>query len=672
MSQIRRSFLATALLLSVFVVAVYETASAQGRRIRYTRSRSTVQRAESTAAAGETYRPASRTPEVKIIPKMTPAEAESRILELCKQIKDDPKEFPADELQNCKDRLTKACSELARLLDRDPNRQAAAYWRETLKIPLLQKTLAAEGEPDDAILAEVWQAFHVDRSGVKWLVFEDVRRELRRYRSFRTVLQADAYKGQLENVCDNLAKYIEEYAKSVDPGYGTALSEVVCWLEDISIADARAAEVASLLLTRLSSPNVHAYASLDFIGVPFARELVEDFSINESILGTSVRGRGSISGSSVAQLVPAQGKVEIKLVVDVDMKSSTTGRQSPVTLSTDTAGTMRGEKTISLTPQGVVTTPARTKANLKSNIHSVRINGGPIVQNAARNQIQQRRAASQAEGQRRTEQRMNARIDEQIDPRIAEMNANYHKKIRTPLMKTGLFPRIFDVASTAENIDFAMLVGDMTQMGAASNVTPLEGRYDVFVRIHQSALNNAATIALAGKNFDEEKVVADLKEQLDELPKALERPEDQSPIQVTFAGRDPISISFVENRIKAVFHIDAFVQEETRHPGLDITLLYDVKTVTEEVDGQTKIRVLLEQAEAPTAFPRGFEPNKGQRISARHQAIRTIVLRRLESLAKSVEAKPQELKGEWEGAGLLVPKLFEARDGWLTLAWDWE
>lgn len=665
MLQMRRPSFTIALLLAIFFVSVAETAHAQ-RRARYTRSRTPVSRPAASAPTSS----ALREPEIKIRPKLSPEEAAAKIGELCAQIKGDMKEMTAEELPRCRARLTTACTELVRLLDRDPNRQAAGYWRETLKIPLLQKTLATQGDLDDAVLAEIWQAFHADRSGVKWLVFEDVRRELRRYRTF-SVLQGEAYKAQLEGVCDNLGKYIEEYGRNVDPGYGTALSEVVCWLEDISVFDARAAELASLVLTRFSAPNLQASASLSFVGVPFATELEETFPINESILGTSVRGQGSISGKSYANFVPAQGKAEIKLIVDIDMKSTTTGQQSPVTLSTDTTGTMRGEKTIVFTPEGVSVTPARTKADLKANIHNIRVNGGPVVQNVARNQIQQRRGASQAEAQRRAERRMDGRIDDQLNPRIAEMNANYNTKIRTPLMKTGLFPRIFDVASTTDDIGFAMLVGDPTQVGAAAPVAPLEGKPDVFVRVHQSALNNAATIVLAGKAFDEEQVIADLEKQFNELPPGLQRPEDQQPIQLTFAARDPISVSFVDGRIKAIFRVDTFVQEENRYPGLDITLVYDVKTAVEEVDGEKKVRIILEQAEAPEAFPRNFVSGSGQRISARHQAIRTIVLRRLETLAKTVEGKPQQLKGEWEGEGLLVPVFAEAKDGWLTFAWNW-
>ncbi len=85
---------------------------------------------------------------------------------------------------------------------------------------------------------------------------------------------------------------------------GHMLSHAIGDTEDVSIVDPRAAEVASLVLTRFASPNIQAYASLDFLGVPFAREMSEEFPINETILKTSIRGIGSISGSSVAELVP--------------------------------------------------------------------------------------------------------------------------------------------------------------------------------------------------------------------------------------------------------------------------------------------------------------------------------------------------------------------------------
>ncbi len=691
-----RRFFVLLMLVSIIMFAVHETATAQIRRGRVMRSRiaktarpapsaqpaeSVTPKKEPTAEkspAKSTRRP-QKTPATsettaKVLPKIAPEEAETQIRELCQQILNAPKELATDDVQACKTRLTKAAAELVRVLNRDPNRQAAAYWRATLKVSLLQNALAKE-EPSDATLAEVWQAFHSDHSGVKWLGFDEVRRELRRYRSLK-MLQGNAFKSQMENVCNNLSNYVSEYAKKGESGYGIALSEVVCWLEDVSVIDARAAELASLILARFSHPNVHASASIDLVGVPFAQELRQEFPINENIQQTSVRGTGSISGASRAELLPAKDKAVVKLLVDVNMTSKTTGRQSVVTLSTDTSGTMKGEKTITISPIGVTTAPAQTKADLKSNIYNIRIDGGPIVQNAARNQIQQKRASSQAEGQRRSEQRMSAQIDDQLNPRIQEMNANYLEKIREPLVKTGLFPRIFDLSSSTNEIQVAMLIGDMSQAGAPKPVAELatkrDKNYDAVVRIHQSALNNAATVALAGKGFDEEKVMADLKKRFDELPAALNRPSDQKPIRLTFANREPISVSFMENKLSVVFRIDSFIQDDNRYPGLDITLVYDVKTTTETVEGENVVRVLLEQSAAPTAFPRGFDPNGQQSLSARHQAIRTIVMKRLETLQKTVELKAFTPKGDWDGKGQLVPKIFESRDGWLTVAWDWE
>lgn len=643
-----------------FVFAAYSDA-AQAAPHRRSARRHVAKPAVSATQDGSTVGPTR--PEVRPV-----ADLEA----FCARLKAEAAQPTQVDLAQCKDRLVRACAELNRLFDRDPNREAATYWRTTFKLSELSDTLAAATEPDEVVLQECWNAFQSDKVGVRWTVFDGVRKELRRYRTLRDVLKADNYEAQLGNVCDNLMKYIAEYSGNADPAYGTALADVLVWLEDLSVVEPRTATLAATVLDRLSGVNFRLFAGAEFVAAGFRTELNEEFGVDDTILGTRVTGTGRLTGTSDAELVPALGRAEIKVLIDSTLSTKTLGVQRPVILNTDSWGRMSAEKRIRITPEGFFTLPARSRAQLQSKIYNVRIDGGPIIQCIARNQIEERRGDSQREAARRAERRMDERVNERIDDRIASLNTDYQTKLRKPLLKAGLFPRIWDLSGTAEKVDWSILIGDATQPAAAQAPPEPQRAFDLFVQVHQSALNNAAAIALSGRAFDEEKVIGDLEKQFKELPKALQRQEGQKPIHVTFAQKGPIAVSFVDDRIKAVFRIDSFIQEGTNYPGLDVTLLYDVKTVAEKgEDGKDRVLVVLEQASAPQAFPRGFDPGSGQRISARHQAIRTIVLRRLEALPKRVEGAPRQLKGEWEGAGSLVPAFAASQDGWLTFAWDW-
>lgn len=591
------------------------------------------------------------------------------LADYCKLLKSEMRVPGPADLERSRTRLAVSCLALDRLMSRDPNREAAASWREALKLKELIATLRSRDEPNHELILAAWSEFNSDRKGVRWTVFDPVRKELRRYLTIRSLVESGKFESQFANICDNLVKYIEEYSENVDPGYGTALSDVVLWLEDISVFEPRATRLADIALANISRTNVRLRAGQEFIAAGFRSETEESMEIDETIKGTRIIGSGAIHAVSRAELLSSRRNGIIQVLVDATMTSSTTGSHPPVTFHSETNGTLRGEKQIHLSPSLISVLPARTRADLKTNLYNIRINAGPIVKCIAKGRIEQQRGSSQAEARRRAESRMNERIDQRVDPRIADLNDRYQKQLREPLQKTGLFPKIWDVSSSGQAIESSILVGDGSQPGASSAPPALPVPCDVFVQIHQSALNNAASIALSGRAFDEEKVMADLEERLDEIPEGLRREEGQRPLNVTFASKGPIAISFVGNRIKAVFRIDSFIQDGSRYPGLDITLLYDVKVV-KQADGS--FQVVFEQSEAPQAYPRGFDPNSDQRISARHQTIRTIVLKRLENaLPKKIEGKPRELKGEWEGAGKLVPVFASSTDGWLTLSWNW-
>lgn len=591
---------------------------------------------------------------------------------LCERIKADAQAPTEKELELCKNRLLRSCVVLTRAFQGDAELRDSG-WKDALGFDALKESLSRNEGPADEVLQKAWNALQSDRTGARWAVFGDFRRELRRYRTLQAAVRDGNYVQQLSNVCDNLAKYVDEYSKNGDPGYGAALFDVMLWLEDADVVEPRMKRLAAAVSGRISETNVRLHASKDFIAAGFRTETSETFDILENIQGTRIVGTGEMSATSDADLIPSRNGAIIRLFAEATMNSQTTGYHRPVTLDTETTGVLRGEKRIRISPEGISTYPARSKADLNARIYNLRVNAGPLVRCVAQNQVRERQPDAQAEARRRAERRMNEQIDRRVNERIAELNANYQEKIRQPLLKTDLFPKTWNVSSSETVIDSDLLVGERSQPGAATSAPNADREFGVFVQIHQSALNNAAAVALSGRAYDEEKVREELEKQFKELPDALKRDEDQKPLNVTFAQKGPVAISFVENRIKAVFRIDSFIQDGSRYPGLDITLLYDVKMEKKTgEDGKEQVLVVLEQAEAPQAYPRGFIPGGEQRISARHQAIRTIVLKRLESaLPKRFEGKPRELKGEWEGAGQLVPVFASSNDGWLTFAWDW-
>ncbi|MDR2115838.1 MAG: hypothetical protein LBP87_05595 [Planctomycetaceae bacterium] len=660
-------FLAVFSLIAIVIVVFYPNISQAARfhripRLRGTTSAETVQRV-----------PKERVPKEKEKElTLSPDAAKEQLKTLCEQIKSDYKKITPDHLERSKQSLLKSVQSLIRLLNRDPDKEAAAAWKEEFHLAELAAMLQKTETPDKTFLDNIWNALHSNKKGVRRIVFDDFRRSLRQYQSLERLLSDNSYESQLVNVCDHLLSHIETYSGNRDPLHAVALNDVMVWLEDVSAVEPRVSKMANLTRVVFSGVNVQVQVGMELVGAGFQNEINEDFEINENILGTHVVGTGTLSATSSAELVPNKNKAEINVLVQATMDSATTGYHSPVTVNTDTKGTLSAEKRIQITPEALLTVPAKTQANLKASLSNIRINGGPLVQMIAKQQIQEQRASSQSVARQRAEKRMSNRIDKRIDPKVEELNENYQTKIRTPLVQSGLFPRIWNLSSTADKIDWSILVGNRTQPSAMNPAPVLDKPYDLVVQVHQSALNNAAALALSGRFLDEDEFVKDLRKQFPKLPNFLERKQEESPAQVSFVAKAPIDVLFVDNKIKVVIRLDDIKVLNNSDKSYTITILYNIRVEKKkDENGVERDVVILEQAETPQAFPSNYQPESGTKLSAIQTMIRSYLIRRLESLPKRVETKALEFEGEWKDSGVLVPIFAASNDGWLTFACDW-
>jgi hypothetical protein len=611
---------------------------------------------------GQVFRNRSRRAERPVSTKtLSPTDAKSQLQRIAGEIKANPRNISESDLNRCQKLLLDAVNNLQRHLQKEFDRETANDWSTTFQLVNMKATL--EGKtPDQEILKATTLAFESGKEGIRWVMFEELRTALRRYQTIARLLDANGYEKRMNSVCDNLANFIDTYSEGRDPVYFVSISDAIAWLDDVSLIEPQAARLAELARTACSGVNVRLQIGRDFAVAGFKREIDEDIDINETILGTRVIGNGTLSGVSFAELVPASNRAAIKVLANTDMLTETDGRQKMVALKNRTTGTLRGEKQILFSASGITTTPAKAKANLNARLSNVRINAGPIIKLVAQSQIDGRKEDSLEEASRRAERRMSMQMNERIDPNIAELNEKY-QKIRDTLTKTGLFPRVWNLSSTSQQIDWSILLGNSYQPSAPKPAPPFSSTNGLAVQVHQSALNNMLAIALAGQSIDEEKFSQRMEEFFDETPEFLKRKAGENPAKVSFGQKMPVSVLFVDNKLRVVVQINDIQVMDNVGRSFTISVEYQVK--------QENGMVVLEQTEAE-ALPTGFRPDGGTTLSATQTMIRSYLQRRLDVLQKRYEMEPWELGGEWMDKGRLIPKFASTDKGWLTLVWSWE
>ncbi len=147
---------------------------------------------------------------------------------------------------------------------------------------------------------------------------------------------------------------------------------------------------------------------------------------------------------------------------------------------------------------------------------------------------------------------------------------------------------------------------------------------------------------------------------LGHLPDKMKGDEDGKPWGITFATRQPISVTFADGGYKIAIHGVRYYKGDDIHPGMNVSAAYKI----EKAPGGFKA---VRQGDIQV-FPPDFVP--GKQIDARRQVIRKLLEKRFAKIFEpEIVGAGLELPGKWKAAGTLQPIQVVAHDGWLVIAW---
>ncbi len=178
------------------------------------------------------------------------------------------------------------------------------------------------------------------------------------------------------------------------------------------------------------------------------------------------------------------------------------------------------------------------------------------------------------------------------------------------------------------------------------------------LQLHESAINNLAFDALAGRTVYEDKVQAAVKNALGHLPDKFKGDEDGKPWAITFAARQPISVTFADNGFKIIINGVKFYKGDDHCDDTTVSASYKIENTPE---GFKAIR------QGPVEVT---PANEAASTGGTQEITRILLKKRFEKiLDPEFLGKGIELSGRWKRAGKLMPIQVECRDGWLVLAW---
>lgn len=354
--------------------------------------------------------------------------------------------------------------------------------------------------------------------------------------------------------------------------------------------------VHAALQNAFSRPNLVLSVSSSFVQRAASQVVCRTRPIDDCILGTRIKGCGTLQGTVNAQTLPSIGQAAIQLTLTGRFNSQNVGYNGPVTLNTLGSGDVTSSRTLYVSEGGVSLAPTMTSATLSSQITSIN-HHLRLVRKIASKRAAQQKPLADAIATEKFRRQVGAEFDEQVSEAVFSGTPMDRQtaisEVRTTLLRLDVPEPRRTIGSTSDSI-FVEAVQAAGDQLAAINAPPQPppGSYDLAVQLHESLVNNVATRVLAGRTMT--------GEQLDQLMADAGRPrraagpgapsseqgntdagddggdgEADEPFVIDFARFRPVIFEARDQSLKVGLRGTRFAQgdRELRRP-IEITAIY--------------------------------------------------------------------------------------------------
>jgi hypothetical protein len=556
-------------------------------------------------------------------------------------------------------RLREALGPLDRLLARSPS---GGDWRTYLDWPALAAQAASGAAADPAVLRRLQKRLDAEENGLEMPPFAAVRRAVTAYAE-----AADAAKDP--NARAVYGQRLEKLAAAVATGAATGTADaldpvgpLLARLEESGQAPATVARVRSAV----NRPNLFLDVDESLLGSAVNRAVDETSAINDTVLGTRVRGSGRTTGLVMLDFVPSLQQAVVDLKLDATNHSNTSGSQGPVTVHTLGTTTVGARKRILIDDQRVTALPVEAHADTDTRTAGIGVNkrfGQRLIRKVASRKIAEMRPQAEAISAAKARDRVRTQFEQQTGSAISQAARDYQSRFRGPLIERGWYPELLQMSTSDSRLSVTARKALADQIGAFTAPPAVDADAVLAARVHETLVNNAAEITLGGRTITQQFVEEQIKRNNGTLPEALGNDPDQQPWSITFAKRKPVELDAGDDRVKVTVRGSRFTSGEREFPAMDIWAAYRIEPGPAGVrlvrDGDVQI------------YPPGFVPGGGEKLTMQETSLRRILQKRFNKVFKEVvDVEPLKLPGELERAGPLpMEQLVARKDGWVALGW---
>jgi hypothetical protein len=535
-------------------------------------------------------------------------------------------------------------------------------WRKFVESEKLLNALAGDHDADVALLTQIiQQRYDSGNEGLELVWFIDVRRALVGYRSILMAkANPQAFEAAFRKQLDNLAGALDRNLARPNTDDELVISEAVRWLAGAHQCPSLVADIERHFIR----PNLLAEVSAATVAAGIDEPVEDTQDIRDCILGTDIFGVARTAGRTRAELADHDEFGVIDVMFFGVTHSDNVGYHGPVTIFSRAATGLGACKRLWIDAGGLSAHATSAAAETSVEIDDIQSRKNRrIIERMAWRKAGKQQALAECIASRHAEDRLGDRIDRQTAEMLAKVNQKYIDKFQRPFSERKLFPQDLRFSTTSRALNVVCLQAGGGKLTTAVEPPRTTAAGDLVLRIHESAVNNLAFDALAGRTIHEEKVQASVKDLLGELPEKMQGDDDGKPWAITFATRQPVSVSFADDGFRITIRGLRFYKGPDLHPDpMNVSAAYKIER---GADGFKMVR----QGEIEV-LPPEFKPGDGQQMDARRKVIAKLLSKRF---AKVFEpeflAQGFQLSGKWKAAGKFTPAEVICRDGWLAVVW---
>jgi len=556
-------------------------------------------------------------------------------------------------------KLRESIGPLDRLLARSASGE---NWKKYLDWSALQQQAASGSHADVTTLRRIFGRLDSGENGLEMPQFAAVRRAVGSYLeaadTASSAQAADVYGQRL----DKLAAAVATAAATGTPEPLDPVGPLLARLEDSGQAPGAVARIRGAV----SRPNLFLEVDESLLANGVNRPVNDVSPINDTVLGTRVRGTGRTDGLVFLDFVPSTDRATVDIAFNATNHSDTKGSQGPVTVRTLGTTKLGARKRMLIDDQQIVALPIDAHASTDTRTAGIGVNkkfGQRLIRKIASRKIAEMRPQVEAIAEGKALAKVREQFESQTADPIARASRDYQAKFRRPMMERGWYPEMLNLSTTQSRLQVTARKSLPDQIAAFTAPPAVDPDAVLSARVHESMVNNSAEITLGGRTITQKFIEEQLKKNNMAVPVELKNDADQQPWSITFAKRRPVELDVDNNRVKMTVRGTGYTSGEREFDAMDVWATYRIEP------GHPGVRLVRDGD--VQIYPPGFVPGGGKKLSVQQTSLRGILQKRFNKVFKEVvDVEPLKLPGEMEKAGPLPIEQLDARkDGWVAAGW---